>query len=47
MNLAAPALLRLLAWLSPAFPTGGYAWSHGVEWAVDRAEIRDGATLRC
>ena len=42
----APALLRLLAWLSPAFPTGGYAWSHGIEWAVDREEIRDGDTLR-
>ncbi len=42
----APALLRLLAWLSPAFPTGGYAWSHGIEWAVDTNEIRDGATLQ-
>jgi urease accessory protein len=40
------ALLRLLAWLSPAFPTGGYAWSHGIEWAVDKGEIRDGETLR-
>jgi len=39
------ALLRLLAWLSPAFPTGGYAWSHGIEWAVDTNEIRDGDTL--
>src|SRR5436305_15297249 len=38
-------LLRLLAWLSPAFPTGGYAWSHGVEWAVEANAIRDGATL--
>src|SRR5260370_19407937 len=38
--------LRLLAWLSPAFPTGGYAYSHGVEWAVDTGEIRDGETLR-
>jgi urease accessory protein len=43
---SAPALLRLLAWLSPAFPTGGYAWSHGVEWAVEHNEIRDGDTLR-
>ena len=40
------ALLRLLAWMSPAFPTGGYAWSHGVEWAVDSGGIKDGATLR-
>ena len=38
-------VLRLLAWLSPAFPTGGYAYSHGIEWAVDRREITDGATL--
>jgi urease accessory protein len=40
------ALLRLLAWLSPAFPTGGYAWSHGIEWAVETGDIRDGASLR-
>jgi len=39
------ALLRLLAWLSPAFPTGGFAYSHGLEWAVDTRDIRDGETL--
>ena len=38
-------LIRLLAWLSPAFPTGGYAYSHGLEWAVDCNDITDGATL--
>jgi urease accessory protein len=38
-------LLRLLAWLSPAFPTGAYAYSHGVEWAVENGDITDGATL--
>ncbi len=38
-------ILRLLAWLSPAFPTGGYAWSHGMEWAVDVNDVRDGASL--
>ncbi len=42
----AGALLRLLAWLSPGFPTGGYAYSHGLEWAVEAGEIRDGETLR-
>jgi urease accessory protein len=42
----AAALLRLLAWLSPGFPTGGYAYSHGLEWAVEAGEIRDGDTLR-
>ncbi len=39
-------LLRLLAWLSPAFPTGAYAYSHGLEWAVDCGDIADGDTLR-
>ena len=37
--------LRLLAWLSPAFPTGAFAYSHGVEWAVESADITDGPTL--
>ena len=32
-------LLRLLAWLSPAFPTGAYAYSHGLEWAVESGDI--------
>jgi len=40
------ALLRLLAWLSPAFPTGGFAWSQGVEFAVETGDIGDEATLR-
>ena len=39
------ALLRLLTWLSPAFPTGAYAYSHGLEWAVEAADIRDEAGL--
>lgn len=28
--------LTLMQWLSPAFPTGGFAYSHGLEWAMDR-----------
>jgi urease accessory protein len=40
------ALLRLLAWLSPAFPTGGFAYSHGIEWAVEAGDITDETTLR-
>jgi urease accessory protein len=39
------ANLRLLAWLSPAFPTGGFAYSHGLEWAVERRDIHDAETL--
>ena len=40
------ATMRLLAWLSPAFPTGGFAYSHGLEWAVEAQEVTDGETLR-
>ena len=40
------SLIRLLAWLSPAFPTGGYAYSHGLEYAVDCNDITDGDALK-
>ncbi len=46
MTTDADGLLRLLAWLSPTFPTGGFAWSHGIEWAVEAGEISDAAGLR-
>ena len=39
------ALLRLLAWLSPAFPTGGFAYSHGLEWAVESGDVHDATDL--
>jgi len=39
-------LLKLLAWLSPAFPTGGFAYSHGLEWAVEAGDVTDGDSLR-
>jgi urease accessory protein len=38
-------LFRLLSWLSPAFPTGAYAYSHGIEWAVEAGDITDEASL--
>lgn len=41
----AAALTRLLSWLSPAFPVGGFAYSHGLEWAVEAGDVRDPATL--
>jgi len=28
-------LLRLMTWLSPAFPVGGFSYSHGIEYAVE------------
>ena len=34
----------LLTWLSPAFPTGGYAYSHGLEWAVEARDAHDEAS---
>ncbi|HEY8580575.1 MAG TPA: urease accessory protein UreF [Beijerinckiaceae bacterium] len=37
--------LALFAWLSPSYPVGAYAYSHGLEWAVERGEVRDGETL--
>ena len=33
-------LLNLMAWLSPAFPTGGFAYSHGLEWVVEAGDIK-------
>jgi urease accessory protein len=39
------ALLRLQSWLSPAFPTGSYSYSHGLEWAVQAAYVRDRESL--
>ncbi|WP_278368800.1 urease accessory protein UreF [Acetobacter orientalis] len=39
------AFLRLLSWVSPAFPTGGYAYSHGLEWAVEQGYVHNVAAL--
>jgi urease accessory protein len=44
-RLPAPALLRLQSWLSPAFPTGAYSYSHGLEWAVEAGYINDRKSL--
>jgi len=38
-----PGLARLLCFASPAFPTGGFAYSHGLEWAVEAGDVRDQA----
>jgi urease accessory protein len=39
------ALLRLQSWLSPAFPTGSYSYSHGLEWAVEAGHVHDRQSL--
>jgi len=40
-NLSDASLLNLLTLLSPSFPVGGYAYSHGIEYAVERKEIKN------
>lgn len=44
-NVDAKALLRLMAWLSPAFPIGGFAYSGGLERVVHDGLVRDAAGL--
>ena len=39
------SLLRQQSWLSPAFPTGSYSYSHGIEWAVEAGHIHDRESL--
>lgn len=33
------ALYRLMTWLSPSYPVGAYAYSHGLEYAVEQGFI--------
>jgi urease accessory protein len=39
------ALQRLLTWLSPAFPVGGFAWSAGLETAIADGRVKAAADL--
>ena len=39
------ALMTLVQWLSPAFPTGAFAYSHGMEQVIADGGIRSGAEL--
>ncbi len=38
--------LPLFLWLSPAFPVGSFAYSHGLEWAVEAGDVVDFGSLR-
>jgi len=40
------ALYRLLAWLSPGFPTGAFSYSHGLEAAAEAGVVYDRTTLQ-
>jgi urease accessory protein len=39
------SLYRLLTWCSPAYPTGAFSYSHGLEQAVEAGSVHDRATL--
>ncbi|GAA0312589.1 urease accessory protein UreF [Rhodovulum strictum] len=39
-------ILTLVQWLSPAYPVGAFAYSHGLEWAVQEGAVTDAASLR-
>ena len=45
LSLTRDALLRLQSWLSPAFPTGSYSYSHGLERAVELGYVNNLASL--
>lgn len=40
------AFLKLVQWLSPSFPTGSFAYSHGLEAAISSGVVCDEASLR-
>ena len=39
-------LLQLLAFMSPAFPIGSFAYSHGLEWAIDAGNVKTADDVR-
>jgi urease accessory protein len=41
-----PATLTLVQWLSPSFPTGAFAYSHGLEQVIADGGVHDADTLR-
>jgi urease accessory protein len=43
--MSALGLLPLFAWLSPAFPVGAFAYSHGLEHVIADGDVRDAGTL--
>lgn len=40
-SMAEAGALPLFVWLSPAFPVGAFAYSHGLEWAVEAGDVSD------
>ena len=46
MSAPSSKLLRLMLLLSPSFPVGGFAYSHGLEQAAADGQVPDAAALR-
>ena len=38
--------ITLMQWLSPAFPIGGFAYSHGLEWAINKGHVNNREELQ-
>jgi urease accessory protein len=45
--LSQDALYRLITWFSPAYPVGAFAYSSGIEWAVEAGDVTSAETLQC
>jgi urease accessory protein len=45
MTISTDQLLTLVQWLSPAYPVGSFAWSHGLETAVRDGQVKDADSL--
>jgi urease accessory protein len=39
-------ILPLMVWLSPSFPVGSFAYSHGIEWAVEASDVKSAETCK-
>ena len=45
MTIEPRQLLLLLNWMSPTFPTGAFAYSHGLEWAIEDGIVGNAGEL--
>ena len=45
MRIEPNQLLLLLSWMSPGFPTGSFAYSHGLEWAIENGTVATAGDL--
>ena len=46
MTTTEQGILTLAQWLSPAFPVGAFAYSHGLEWAIQSGRVRTAEDLK-